>query len=277
MSLLKTHIIRNQYRDSVQLMRAASDAGKLEGIEISSVIMGTPKNKPLLKDIGLLNSEANNASANDIIISIRAETTSQADEAIQFIIDYLSKEITSPLDSTFIHRSIRGVLRGIPDANLAVISVPGEFAAREASIALDNDLNVLLFSANVPLKEEIRLKQKAHSRGLILMGPDCGTGMINGIGLGFANVVLPGPIGIVAASGTGTQEVMTLCHHHGVGVTHAIGTGSRDIKDKVGGISMIDGLHALDRDPSIQVIVIVSKPPEEETHQLILNEIQKCK
>ncbi|MFX0013136.1 MAG: acyl-CoA synthetase FdrA [Promethearchaeota archaeon] len=276
MTVVRTHLIRQEYRDSVQLMRAASTANKLEGVEIASVLMGTPKNKSLLEEVNLLTSEALNAGPNDIIISVQAETETSGTIAIQYIIDFLSQEVMSPTNGVTTYRSIRGALSGLVNANLAVISVPGEFAAREARLALEQNLNVFLFSDNVSIEDEVALKSYAHEKGLIIMGPDCGTGMIKNIGLGFANVVLPGPIGIVAASGTGTQEVMVLCHHRGVGVTHAIGTGSRDIKDIVGGISMIDGIHELDRDPSIKLIIVISKPPDDLTLQKILTEIQHC-
>lgn len=276
MSIVKTHIISQEYHDSVQLMKAASLANKMEGVEIASVIMGTSNNKPLLEEVNLLTDEAREAGANDVIIVVRADTEQHVRLAIDSIIDSLSQTITTAHDSTLLFRSIRGALTGLPKANLAVISVPGEYAARDSRIALANNLNVLLFSDNVDIKDELALKKEAHSRKLLLMGPDCGTAMIKNIGLGFANVVKPGPIGIIAASGTGTQEVMTLCSNLDCGVTHAIGTGSRDIKDFIGGITMIDGIRALEKDPSIELIIIVSKPPEEKTLNKVLLEISKC-
>jgi FdrA protein len=273
MSVVKTHIITHKYRDSVQLMRAASSANKLEGVEIASVLMGTPKNKPLLKEMNILTPEAENAGSNDIIITIRASTDPYADRAIDYIIELLSQEPTTRHDETLFFRSIRGALSSMPDANLTVISTPGEYAAREARLALEQNLNIFLFSDNVSIEDEISLKQDAHNRGLIICGPDCGTGMIKTIGLGFSNVVLPGPIGIVAASGTGTQEIMALCQNRGVGIKHAIGTGSRDVMDIIGGISMIDGFQALNNDPSIELIIIVSKPPGEKTLRKVLNKV----
>ncbi|MHA2106812.1 MAG: acyl-CoA synthetase FdrA [Candidatus Hodarchaeales archaeon] len=275
MSIVRTHLIHQEYRDSVQLMRAAASVSKeIDGIHIASVMMGTSKNKPLLDEVGLLTPEANLADANDIVISIRADSEAVADTAIKFIIDYLSQSVQTSHDSTLLYRSIRGALVGLPDANLAVISVPGEYAARDSHIALMNGLNVLLFSDNVSLNDEVRLKKEAHENGLLLMGPDCGTAMIKNVGLGFCNIVNPGSIGIIAASGTGTQEVMTLCHHLNLGVIHAIGTGSRDVTDAVGGITMIDGLHALERDSSINLIILVSKPPETNTMAKIVKEIE---
>ncbi|MFW9904422.1 MAG: acyl-CoA synthetase FdrA [Candidatus Thorarchaeota archaeon] len=276
MTIVKTHIIHHQYRDSVQLMRASSAASKLEGVEIASVLMGTPKNKPLLEEVGLLTSKAREAGPSDIILSIKAKTKAFANEAIQFMIEYMYQEKMDKEDRLKTFRSIRGAITGIPNANLALISVPGEYAARETRLALEQDLNVMLFSDNVSLEDEIALKKYAHKKGLIVMGPDCGTAMVKNIGLGFSNVVTPGGIGIVAASGTGTQEVMVLSHRMGIGVTHAIGTGSRDVKEAVGGISMIDGLKALDRDQNIELILIVSKPPDEKILQYVLDEVQKC-
>ncbi len=274
--VIKTHIIKQEYRDSVQLMRSASAASKLEGVVLASVLMGTPKNKPLLEEVNLLTPEAKDAGPNDIIISIRAKTDASANDAIAFIIDFLAQEIASSDDISLSYKSIRGALTSVKEANLAVISVPGQFATRETRIALEKNLNVLLFSDNVSIDDEIILKKMAHEKGLVVMGPDCGTAMVKNVGLGFANVVIPGPIGIVAASGTGTQEVLVLCHKGGIGVTHAIGTGSRDVKDLVGGISMIDGLKALDQDPSIELIIIVSKPPEEATMNKVLKEVKSC-
>ena len=276
MTIVKTHLINQEYRDSVQLMRAASAASKLEGVLLTSVLMGTPNNKKLLEDVDLLTQQAIDAGPNDIVIVLRADSETSADIGIQFIIDFLLNTAQTTHDSLAMYRSIRGAIKGLPDSNLAVISVPGEYAARDAHLALTNNLNVLLFSDNVSIEDELKLKKEAHEKGLLLMGPDCGTAMIKNIGLGFANVVNPGPIGIIAASGTGTQEVMTLCHHLEMGVTHAIGTGSRDVKDVIGGITMIDGLHALERDPSTELIILVSKPPEEKTMKKVISEISKC-
>ncbi|WP_455141266.1 acyl-CoA synthetase FdrA [Candidatus Hodarchaeum mangrovi] len=277
MSVIKTHLIKQHYRDSVQLMRAASQASRKEGIELASVLMGTPKNKPLLEEVNLLTEEAKKASPNDIIISVKAKSETHAEDAINFIIQFLTEEVESSLNTTFEYRSLRSVLVSNPDINLTIISVPGEYAVRETRLALEKNINVLLFSDNVSIEDEIRLKKEAHKRNLILMGPDCGTAMINNVGLAFANVVQPGPIGIVAASGTGTQEVMVLCHHLGVGIKHALGTGSNDVKDKVMGISMIDGLLALEKDPTIELIIIVSKPPEDLTFNRVLDFVKKCK
>jgi succinyl-CoA synthetase alpha subunit len=167
--------------------------------------------------------------------------------------------------------SLTGALDILPDANLALISVAGRYAGAEAKCALENGLHVMLFSDNVPLEKEIELKKFAQKRGLLVMGPDCGTAIINGVPLGFANVVNRGNIGIVAAAGTGLQEVSCIISNEGAGISQAIGTGGRDVKKEVGGIMFMEGLKALARDKDTRVILLVSKPP----HLEVLNRITK--
>ncbi len=162
------------------------------------------------------------------------------------------KRVMPPLASAKTHR---------PESNLAVISVNGTFAAREARQALENDLNVMLFSDNVSLDDELALKQLAHQKGLLMMGPDCGTAIINGTGLCFANAVRCGPIGIIGASGTGSQELSVRIHEFGGGVSQLIGTGGRDLSEKIGGLMMLDAIAMLDADDATQVITLISKPP----------------
>jgi succinyl-CoA synthetase alpha subunit len=173
-------------------------------------------------------------------------------------------------------RSIQMALGGTGPANMALISTPGEYAAGEAMKALQLGLNVMLFSDNVPEEEELRLKRVASRRNLIVMGPDCGTAIINGVPLAFANVVKRGPIGAVGASGTGLQQVTVLVDRLGLGVSQAIGTGGRDLHSKIGGISMSKGLRDLATDPATRVIVLISKPPAAEVAERILSEARKA-
>ena len=156
---------------------------------------------------------------------------------------------------------------------MAVISVAGRYATDEAWDALQRGLHVLLFSDNVSLEDEIALKTYARDHGLLLMGPGAGTTILNGVALGFANVLPPGPVGIVSAAGTGLQEVSTLIARRGVGISQGIGTGGRDLKKEVGGIMMLEALKALQQDPATRVLVLVSKPPAEEVVQAILQQV----
>ena len=164
-----------------------------------------------------------------------------------------------------------------PQANLAVISLPGEYAGREARQALEKGLHVFLFSNNVPLAEEIALKAYAREHGLIVMGPDCGTAIINGVGLGFANVVRRGSIGVVGPSGTGLQEFTSLVHRAGAGISHAIGTGSNDLSEAVGGVSFLTALDALEADPGTKVIAVVAKPPGAGTLATLAERFARCR
>jgi FdrA protein len=145
--------------------------------------------------------------------------------------------------------------------NLALISVPGRFAANEMADALDGGLNVFCFSDGVAVGAERELKLRGRELGLLVMGPDCGTAIVGGVGLGFANVVQRGPVGIVGASGTGTQAICCLLDHAGVGISHAIGVGGRDLSAEVGGIMTLEGLSLLAADDATELIVVVSKPP----------------
>jgi succinyl-CoA synthetase alpha subunit len=173
-------------------------------------------------------------------------------------------------------RTLEEALSRQPRSNLAVISVPGEYAAREARRALERGLNVFLFSDHVPMQDERSLKDFARGKGLIVMGPDCGTAIIGGKGIAFANAVRRGPIGVIGASGTGIQEFTCLVHHAGCGISHAIGTGSRDLSDEIGGISTLAALESLEADPKTKVIAILSKPPGMRTFHDILPIIRAC-
>jgi len=227
MSVTKFLIRKNQYYDSVFLMGINKGLLGVPGVIESAVLMGTENNKKLLKDIHIVNDEINQSSANDLIVAVIAETESSAVDAFAKL-DVLLVNPDSQSAEVKVRTQSDG-LRKLPTANLAVISVPGEFAAREAKNALENDLSVFLFSSNVPVLDEIKLKHLAREKNLLLMGPDCGTSIIGGKGIGFANRVRRGPVGVIGPSGTGIQEFTCLIHNSGLGISHAIGTGTRDL------------------------------------------------
>ena len=255
-------VLPNLYKDSVSLMQVAAKLRDREGIEQASCLMGTPANLAQLGDAGLT-VEAKVAPS-DLMVVVRGDTAA-CDAALEAARELLlagpsaggagSAEFVMPLTS------IAAAVEETPDADLALISVPGDYAAAEAMKALALGLHVLLFSDNVTIAEERTLKRYARERGLLVMGPDCGTAIINGVPLGFANVVRRGDIGLVAASGTGLQEVTCRIHNLGGGVSQALGTGGRDLKEEIGGITMLQGLNALAADPRSRVIVLISKPP----------------
>ncbi len=267
-----TKIIRNFYRDSVSLMQVSAMLAKLPGLEQASVIMASANNVSLLKEAGLLTGTVE-ACANDLLIALQGDNDAldAAMAAAESALNQNSPPVTGNGRSCgMAPRSVEMGLGDMVGANLALISTPGEYAAAEALKALSLGLNVMLFSDNVELKDEIVLKRFAQAHDLIVMGPDCGTAIINGIPLAFANVVRRGEIGVVAASGTGLQQVTCLIDRWGKGISQAIGTGGHDLHRDVGGISMLQGLKALAADQSTSVIVLISKPPSPEVAGRVL-------
>jgi FdrA protein len=269
--MLHTIIKKNSYQDSVNLMLLTNAVSVIEGVEKIQVMMGTPANKDIFKGAGLYTDELEDAGANDMCVVLDTDDETKVDEVLAAIDEYLSNQAISKSGNDFeTVRTFDKAMKVMPDANLAVISVAGQYAANEADKALDNGLNVFMFSDNVSFEDERRLKEKAHDKGLLVMGPDCGTGIISGIPIAFTNVVKEGNIGIVGASGTGIQEVTTIIDRLGGGVVHALGTGGRDLSDKVGAITMMDAIKALENHKQTEVIGIISKPPAKEVRDRVL-------
>lgn len=268
-------ILPNSYRDSVSLMQASAELSAKPGISHASVVMATKANLALLHQAGLLDGgEAFRAS--DLLIAVEgdADVLTQALDEAEVLLNRNSVPGDDG-DAKLAPRSIEMALTAHPSANLALIATPGEYAAAEAEKALRLGLNVMMFSDNVSLDDEIALKNLAAAHGLMLMGPDCGTAIIDGVPLGFANAVRRGSIGIVAASGTGLQQVSCLIDGQGQGISQAIGTGGRDLKEDVGGIMMLQGLEKLADDPATEIIVLVSKPPAKKVSDLLMNAAAK--
>ena len=273
-----TKIIPNLYRDSISLMQLSAMLTALPGVEGVSAIMATPANLALLAEAGL---ECGRIAAgpNDLLIAVRGKSPAVLEAALAAAVAELDKTPPAAGGGGPAPMPLRSLQMGVassPEANLALISTPGEYAAAEALKALHLGLNAMLFSDNVDLRDEIGLKQYAKTHDLLLMGPDCGTAIINGVPLGFANVVRRGAIGVVGASGTGTQQVTCLVHRFGAGISQAIGTGSHDLSRPVGGITMLQGIRALAADKATKVIVLVSKPPSPEVAQTVLSEAKRC-
>lgn len=273
---VKVVVKKNTYFDSVSLMTITSEANAVDGVEQAAVVMASDMNKEVLRTVGLSTPEVDAAQKGDLIVAVRAATEEICDRAAREIEGLFAKKARSGATREVTHATIRSAVAHTPGANLAIISVPGEFAAAEARRALEAGLHVLMFSDNVGIDDELALKTFAHDEGLLMMGPDCGTARLGGVGLCFANRVRAGNIGIVGASGTGSQEIAARIHDFGGGITQIIGTGGRDLSEKIGGIMMIDGLHALDADPATAVIVLVSKPPAKSVQDKVLAEVAKC-
>ena len=248
--------------DSVALMQVTERVRALPGVRAAALVMATDLNRRLLDETDLLPVEAKRAGPADLVIAVRAESAAAADAALAEAEGFLAarRGEQGPQRSEP-PRSIVGAARRLPGANVALVSVPGAHATAEAHQALSAGLHVFLFSDGVPLADEIALKRRAAARGLLVMGPECGTSLVNGVGLGFANRVRRGAVGLVAASGTGLQEVSSLVHRLGAGVSQGIGTGGRDLHEDVDGLATLQALSWLGRDAETRVIGLVSKAP----------------
>lgn len=263
---------RNRYQDSVTLMQVAVKLREIEGVDEVALMMGTAPNLELMREAGLLDDGQGHAGPNDLIVAVRGEDAA-VDAAFSMLDDLLRNEVstgTGTARGETTPHNLHAGLAALPDANLVLISTPGIYAAAEARKALLQGKHAMLFSDNVSIEDEVALKRLATERGLLLMGPDCGTAIIGGVPLGFANVVRRGKIGVVGASGTGMQEVTSLIDRYGGGISHAIGTGSRDLSGQVQAEMTLAGLRALVDDPHTEVMVVVSKPPSPDVLSRIL-------
>jgi len=250
------------YADSVTLLQVSRTVQGVAGVTAAQVAMATTLNVEVLNQMGFVVPPE--ATPNDMVVAVRLEDAEGLDQALAGV-DAALREVNRPTAGprdVAPPRTTATALRGVTDA-IVLVSVPGAHAMVEAMDALDAGSDVMIFSDNVPVEQEVELKRVASERGLLVMGPDCGTAVVDGIGLGFANIVQPGPVGIVAASGTGCQQLLALLDHADVGVRSALGVGGRDLSTNVGGTSTLAALDRLDADPAVELIVMVSKPPDE--------------
>lgn len=276
--MLYTVVKENAYQDSVNLMLLTNRICALEGVAQSQIMMGTDANKEIFAAAGLLTEEAAAAHPNDMVIVVETDDAAMVDAVVAEAERYLADLSVAPAgaEGTDEVASWEEALAALPEANLALFSIPGEYAAPELERALDLGLNVFSFTDNVPLEDEVRLKRKAHEKGLLFMGPDCGTGVISSVPVAFTNVIRPGNIGIVGASGTGIQEVTCMIDRLGGGCVHAIGTGGRDLSDEVGAVTMLDAIAALEHHDPTDVICVISKPPAPAVRDEVIDLLARC-
>jgi FdrA protein len=266
---LRYEIRKNTYFDSVTLMLISKDISKLDGVVEAIVGMGTDLNKELAERLKVSNEEIKEIGANDFFIAAMLSDDMVWEDAVGKLDELLNKKSSND-SMDYRPKTLKSAIDYQPDSNIAVISVPGKYAADEAKKALQEGLHVMLFSDNVSIESEKELKELAFEKELLMMGPDCGTAIINNVPLAFANVIRQGDIGIVGASGTGTQEVSVIIDKLGKGVSQVIGTGGRDLKSEIGGLTMMTAFKSLVEDEATKVIVLISKPPAEDVSQKIL-------
>ncbi len=266
----------NLFRDSIQLMKLTEDVKKLEGVDDAVVSMGTDTNKRLLGDLQLLGKEGEGAGDGDLVIAVRVAEGAASDD----VLGRVERMVMAPPAAQGGPRrrafhSLGAALDNLEGANLAIVSVPGRQAFEPSLELLRKGVNIHLFSDHVTKQEEIELKRYASSRGLLVLGPGAGTSIINGVGLGFANSVRRGDVGIVASAGTGIQEAATMLDQIGLGVSHALGVGGTDVSRDVGGIMMKDSLGMLEEDSATRVIMVIAKAPAESVFQDVMRYVEK--
>lgn len=274
MSVTCSEVRRGAYFDSVVLMQLQRALAQLPGVEDAGVVMGTEANLELMAESSLLTDETKEVGPDDLLIAVLAQDEEQGNTALAQV-DKLLKERRSRASQSFQPRSMASAMKTLPEADWVLISVPGRYAAAVAREALQAGKHVFLYSDNVALEDEVSLKQLAGEKGLLLMGPDCGTAIVNGVGLGFANHTRRGSIGLVAASGTGLQAVSVHVDRGGGGISQAIGTGGRDLSMEVGGATTLQALELLARDAQTEVIVLISKPPAPEVATRVLGKARQ--
>ncbi len=272
--ITRSTLRRSAYYDSVTLMQAQQSLRTFPGIAESGVVMGTEANLDLLRRAGL-DPGGIHVTPDDLVVTVQGDTEEHVEAALAALDTLLARRpAAGSVDTEHRPRTVSTAARLLPGANVALISVPGRFAAPVAGEALAAGLHVMLFSDNVPLEDEARLKEMGRAHGRVVMGPDCGTAVVGGAALGFANRVRRGPVGVVAAAGTGLQEVVSIIHRRGGGISHAIGTGGRDLNTSIGGATMSRALAVLGRDPGTSVVVMVSKPPDPEVAGRLLTQAE---
>jgi FdrA protein len=271
MPSVKNVVRANFYKDSLQLMQLSEEAKKLAGVKDAAVVMGTSTNKELLERLGMLGKEGREATESDMLIAVITEDPGRLEGAVKEVEELLMRPAAAKAGA---FSNVDDAMKEMPDANLAIVSIPGEFAREVVKKLLDKGIHVHLFSDHVSHDDEAFLKKYASERGLFVLGPGAGTSIIGGKAIAFANVVSRGPVGIVAAAGTGLQEVSVLVSRSGSGVSEGLGIGGGDIKSYVGGIMALDAIEALEADPRTSVICLVSKPPSPETLEKVIEYIE---
>jgi len=265
------------YLDSVALMRFSKTVAAMPGVDEAAMMMGTPSNVEIMANAGLLKADKVGSAPGDLIIAIRGDSEASVNDALNAAQALLDAPTEQQDGTQWRARSVRSAVATRPSLNFALISVPGAFAISEARKALRRGLHVMIFSDNVPIEQEAQLKQEALKLKKLVMGPDCGTAIINGVPLAFANKVPRGDIGIIGASGTGIQEISCLIAQQGHGISQALGVGGRDLHESVGGISTLMAMDALEKDISTRHIVLVSKPPSAEVVAKLLAKASESK
>ena len=269
-------IKRNTYQDSVNLMLLSTKLSAMDMVNKVSIMMGTPANKDIYRNTNMYAKEFDSANPNDICIAVETDKEAMV-QVVEVELEKFMNDLSASSRGSKIKkvRSLDAALSKLENPNLALISIPGEYVFEEGNRLLDKNMNLFIFSDNVSLEEEKALKEKGKRKNLLVMGPDCGTGIISNVPLAFANVVNQGNIGVIGASGTGIQEVTSIITRLGGGISQAIGIGGRDLSQDIGGISAFMALDILKEDHNSEIIVFISKPPAKEVKEQIISKFKE--
>lgn len=275
--MIKTIVMANSYMDSILILSVSREMMRLPGVRSAVVVMATDMNKTVVDEFGGMSEAVRSAGPNDLIISLDCEdggVTALAEAKVRELLE--GKGAAESGEAKLEYRSLAAAKSAVPEANICLISLPGEYAFNEAKAALEKDMNLFIFS-DMSEDEEFQLKTLARDKGLFVMGPGAGTAVINNVSLGLMSKVRPGRVGVVAASGSGLQEVAVLVHNNGAGISQAIGVGGHDLSEKIGGMMFLQAMDYLSNDPDTDVLVLVSKPPHPETAKRIYAALPKNK
>lgn len=267
----RVEVKKGYYRDSIQLLKISEEVKKISGVREALIAMGTDTNKELLKMLGFTYEAIDSITPNDLIIAIGAESEEALSNAYS-VAERLLEEGIGEVSSEY-YSDIDDALEKNPDITLALISIPGQYVKDIAIKLINKGINLHIFSDNVPIQDEVEIKRRAYEKGVLVFGPGAGTVIVKGLGLGFSNKVKVGNVGIVAASGTGLQEVSSLLSEVGIGISYGLGVGGNDVKDVVGGLMTMSSLKFLEEDPDTNILALISKVPERFTEDKIIDYI----
>lgn len=276
---LAVRVLSGAYHDSVKLMRISAAASERPGVRQAVALMATPMNLEQLAASGLLADDAEGAGPNDLVLVVAAAAPEMAQEELANMEAALTAPRAGSAAGTLANLAsptLDAALGEDPLLNLALFSIPGPSVRREAERALRKGLHCLIFSDNVSVEDEVALKRMGREKGLLVMGPDCGTAHIGGVGLGFCNVMRTGNVGIAGAAGTGIQEAMAAIDAAGGGISCALGAGGRDVSAAVGGLAMIQAIETLSEDASTEILLVLGKPPEPAAMKKVLEAAARC-
>ena len=135
--MLKTIIRKNNYQDSVNLMMLTGKINELDGVNKSQIMMGTESNKNILENGGLLTDDAKEASANDMVVVMDVRDEGITEKIMEEIEKFFGARQIKDRKQEAEALNLDEAVEKMSGANLAIFSIPGEYAAEEMKKALN--------------------------------------------------------------------------------------------------------------------------------------------